>query len=311
MGKKKDLHVELRYYEIPQDEYSLGLLGESWNRVYHADVNSMHFHNLLEVGYCFSGDGELTFDDGSVIHYTSNTFTVIPKNLPHGTWSYGEDPNYWEFLYIDAETFLSAMYNTDQIFAHELNMRINKKYFVLHHGDMPALSDSIKALLLEKREPREFNAEIEKCLVLKLLLEIARLNPFEKEHGEYPRKRRKIMLNSLNYINEHYAEVIKIKTLAEICHMSETHFRRIFEETIQMMPVDYINFVRIQKACDYLSSSNDTMENVALKVGYMSQSTFNRNFLRVIGVSPHKWKTAADNNKLKLQNYKITALKGW
>lgn len=78
-----------------------------------------------------------------------------------------------------------------------------------------------------------------------------------------------------------------------------------------MMPVDYINFVRIQKACDYLSSSNDTMENVALKVGYMSQSTFNRNFLRVIGVSPHKWKTAADNNKLKLQNYKITALKGW
>ena len=311
MSKKKEIHVELRYYEIPQNEYSLGLVGESWNRVYHADVNGLHFHNLMEIGYCFRGEGQLIFEGGSTIDYTAGTCTVFPQNLPHGTWSNGDEPNYWEFLYIDPESFLGGVYDTDQIFTRELTTRVGKKSYVLREEDSPVLGSSIRALMLEKREPKEFAAEIEKCLVWKLLLEIARMNPLENEHGEQPQKRRKVMLTSLDYVNEHYHESIKIKKLAEICHMSETHFRRLFEDTIHMTPVDYINFVRIQKACEYLNSANDTMQNVASKVGYISQSSFNRNFSRFIGTTPYKWKAAADNYKLKLLNYKITAHKGW
>jgi len=311
MSKKKDIRVELRYYAVPQNEYSLGLLGDSWNRVYHNDILDLHFHNLLEIGFCHSGDGSMVFDDGVIIPYSSGTFTVIPQNMPHSTWSSGSDPNYWEFLFVDVENFVSGTYISDPIFAHELNARIKKRYFVQTETDQPALAGTIKAILLEKKESMEFGAEIEKCLVQKLLLQIARSNPFEGKKGDHPLKRRKMMLESLDYVNEHYAEPIKIHALAKTCHMSETHFRRMFEDTIHMMPVDYINYVRIQKSCELLHSANDTIENVAAKVGFISQSTFNRNFLRFVGVSPHKWKTAADNYEVKLQNYKITALKGW
>ncbi|MEI8199561.1 MAG: helix-turn-helix domain-containing protein [Eubacteriales bacterium] len=311
MRRKKEVHVELRYYEVPQNEYALGLLGDSWKRIYHNPVDDLHFHNLLEIGYCFYGDGKLIFDGGSVMSYTNGSFTVIPQNLPHTTWSNGDEANYWEFLFIDVDALLGSVYSEDQIFAHELIARVKKKAHVFQENETPVLSDSIRAILNEKRELREFGAEIEKYLVLKLLLEIARINPFETEKGDHPQKRRKVILDSLEYVNENFTENIKIKKLAGICHLSETHFRRLFEDTIHMTPVDYINFVRIQKACEYLNSSNDTMENVALKVGYISQSTFNRNFSRFVGVSPHKWKMAADNYKLKLLNYRITALKGW
>lgn len=311
MRKKKNVCVELRYYEIPQNEYVLALLGDSWNRIYHNEKNSLHFHNLMEIGFCHDGDGEMIFDNNSVFPYNNGSFTVIPQNVPHTTWSFGDRTNYWEFLYIDVETILTEMYRTDKIFAHELIERVNKKVYVCRENDKTALAGSIRAILEEKRETLEFSTEIEKCLVQRLLLEIARLNPMEKEKGDQPQKRRKIVIDSLDFINENYMKAIKINELAEICHMSETHFRRLFEETIQMTPVDYINFVRIQKACEYMNGSNDSIENVALKVGYISQSTFNRNFNKFVGVPPHKWKMASDNYKLKLLNYKITALKGW
>ena len=45
MGRRKKETVELRFYEIPQGEPVLALLGEEWNRVYGHDSSYMHFHN--------------------------------------------------------------------------------------------------------------------------------------------------------------------------------------------------------------------------------------------------------------------------
>ena len=312
MSKKKNVHVELRYYEIPQNEFVLALLGDSWKRVYRQDANELHFHSLMEIGYCYYGDGEIVFQDRVPSHYTDDSFSVIPQNVPHGTWSYGEGENYWEYLFIDVETFLTGVYSSDAIFAHELIARINKHAHVNCAAENPVLAESIRAVMTEKRKQQEYGSEIEKCLVLRLLLEIARLNPNENIKSDHPLRQRKVIVESLEYVNEHFAEPIKINTLAESCHMSETHFRRLFQDIIHMKPVDYINFVRIQKACELLSSSSDTIENIALNVGFITQSTFNRNFLRVVGVPPHKWKAAADNYNFRNQkNYKITALKGW
>ena len=132
MSKKKEKHVELRFYEIPKNEYVLALLGESWRRVYHNPVDDLHFHNLLEIGYCHEGSGEILLDTGSVEKYRTGSFTVIPINIPHSTWSDGEGTNYWEFLYIDADTFLSEMYGSDQGFARELTARVNRRAHILH-----------------------------------------------------------------------------------------------------------------------------------------------------------------------------------
>lgn len=312
MSKKKNVHIELRYYEIPQNEYALALLGDTWKRVYRQDANELHFHSLMEIGYCHYGDGEVAFQNREPEHYADDTFSVIPQNTPHGTWSYAEVENYWEYLFIDVESVLTEIYRSDAIFAHELIARINKKAHVSDVHKNPVLAESIRAVMTEKRKQQEYGSEVEKCLVLRLLLEIARLNPNESLKSDHPLKQRKVIVESLKYVNEHYADPIKINVLAESCHMSETHFRRVFQDTIHMKPVDYINFVRIQKACELLNGSNDTIENIAINVGFITQSTFNRNFLRVVGVPPHKWKAAADNYNVKNQkNYKITALKGW
>ena len=52
MGKKKKDTIELRFYEVPQNEYVLALLGEDWIRDYGHDEVNLHFHNLMEIGFC-------------------------------------------------------------------------------------------------------------------------------------------------------------------------------------------------------------------------------------------------------------------
>jgi AraC-like DNA-binding protein len=311
MSKKKIMPVELRYYEMPQNENVLALLGEFWKRVYRQSVDELHFHNFLEIAYCNYGDGQVIFQNRSATEYSDGTLTIIPQNIPHAVWSYGDISNYWEFLFIDIETFLTDAYSDDLVFAHELISRIDKKAYVLKADEHQKILESVMTLMSEKRNPSEFNTEIEKCLVHTLLLRIAGLTPYETAEADHPKKQRKAIVKALEYVNGRYMEPIKINTLAEACHISETHFRRLFQETIHMTPVDYINFVRIQKACEFLKTTNDSIEYIGTRVGFVSQSTFIRNFNRFVGVAPHKWKMTAEDNKIKLYDYKITALRGW
>ena len=102
-----------------------------------------------------------------------------------------------------------------------------------------------------------------------------------------------------------------VEELAQECHMSETHFRRLFESCMNMSPVDYINLVRIQKACDLLKKTTDSMDIVAQKVGFTTTSTFNRNFKKFLNTSPYQWKINPENYETKLLNYNISARKGW
>ena len=102
-----------------------------------------------------------------------------------------------------------------------------------------------------------------------------------------------------------------IHELAECCHLSETHFRRVFESYMNMSPMDYINLMRVQKACDIMKKTNDSMDVVAQKVGFTTTSTFNRNFKKYLNTSPYQWKISPENYERKLLNYNISALKGW
>ena len=59
MGRSKRQRLEFRFYEIPQNEYVLALLGDSWRRVYGHDVQYLHFHNLMEIGIYGREIGEI------------------------------------------------------------------------------------------------------------------------------------------------------------------------------------------------------------------------------------------------------------
>ena len=101
--------VELRLYEIPQGEPVLALLGEEWNRVYGHDNFYLHFHNLMEIGICRKGEGELIINEHTYT-YRTNSVTLIPPNIPHTTISNGMTRNSWEFLYVDVNHVMEELY---------------------------------------------------------------------------------------------------------------------------------------------------------------------------------------------------------
>ena len=115
MAKKKKDSIEYRYYEIGQDEYVLALFGESWIRDYGRDVDGFHFHNLMEIGVCHEGHGEMGYEEGTS-SYHPGTITVIPHNVPHVTISEEGKKSFWEYLFLDPAQLVREVYPDDEVF---------------------------------------------------------------------------------------------------------------------------------------------------------------------------------------------------
>lgn len=310
MAVKKKQEIEFRYYEIPQNEPCIALLGEAWIRPYGEDMDCLHFHNYMEIGYCYDGSGEVVLDDETV-SYKPDMFTIIPKNFPHNTNSYHFSLSRWEYLFVDVEALLREVYREDPLYADDLGAIINNRAWAVEAISHPETTELIKTIMDEMRYKKDFYAESVKGLLLSLFMNIARMNQ-EKVVKVRKQSRGVSQISfALHYIGANYAEELTIGDLAQVSHMSETHFRRVFQKIMNMTPSDYLNLVRVQMACEYMKKHTDSMELVAERCGFQSVSTFNRNFKKVLNITPYQWKIHPENYEAKLLDYKISAYKGW
>lgn len=79
----------------------------------------------------------------------------------------------------------------------------------------------------------------------------------------------------LTYIDEHYAEDLNLKVLAEKFHYNESYFSTIFKKYTSMGLRDYINMLRISKARQ-LNDGTHKVLDIALRCGFDSLNTYYR-----------------------------------
>lgn len=308
MPKKKKKPAEFRFYEVPQDESVLALMGSKWIQVYGENIDNLHFHNLLEIGYCHYGDGDLVIED-DLYRFGAGMISCIPANFLHVTRSDTDVRAFWEYIYINPEDILRQWGKSTQEI-RDIMEAVGKKSFFIKAEENPMIVTMIRAIFEEMQQKGAHYRECVRGIAYALLFEIARFNG--REAWQTIGKGVSLQLESaIEYVEKNYPNDFKIADLANECHMSETHFRRIFQEKMNMTPVEYVNFVRVRKACELIDKTDISMEEVAEKVGFITPSTFNRNFRRIIGTSPYQWKKRPDNHEGKLLEYKISALKGW
>ena len=90
----------------------------------------------------------------------------------------------------------------------------------------------------------------------------------------------------LNYIHENLHENLTVKQLADFCHLNTDYFSRVFNENFGMRPNKYIQSKRIERAQLLLLSTNNSLKQIAEKVGLENLSYFNRIFKGHTGVTP-------------------------
>lgn len=303
MKKKRKESVALHCYEVPKNESALILVGKSCDCVCKQDERNscgeptFHFHNLMEIGYCKYGSGQKLLKEQEH-RYKTGTITIIPENYPHITVS--DDANdIWEYIFFDPRKVLTELYPNNPNAVREILQSINRGAVIIQAEQAENLVRIIEAVFAEGKEQKPYSSRMIHLFIGALVVELMRLNN-EIPYYPYETGKKTTMghiATAVNFVETHYHKPIRISDISKECNMSETHFRRTFQEYINMAPADYVNLVRVQKACEFLQSTDDAMDEIAIKCGFSTTSTLNRNFKKYMGTSPYQWKLSYENGK--------------
>lgn len=93
-----------------------------------------------------------------------------------------------------------------------------------------------------------------------------------------------------DYINEHYMEPVTLNDIAENLGVSKGYVSTLFTQNKDCGFVDYLNAVRVERACSYLEQNYFKIYEVAYKVGFRDEKYFSKVFKKIKGMSPKDYR---------------------
>ena len=308
MAKQKNIITEFRNYPLRVEFPILLLTGNQW---WISDVPSanLHFHNCLEIGLCHEGEGTLIIQKESR-HFSAGDITIIARNIPHTTYSAPGTQSLWTYLFVDPQELLDPLTGGYAKQTSELLRKINSA-FLIPAGHSPSVSFYFNQICYSIQEkPSNHHLKVRSDF-LSLLIDAVNFLPKQETAPETLDSASTIsIVPALEYIKQNYMTTFSMDYLAELCGLSPTHFRRIFNLAMGRSPLEYLNTVRINKACYQLRSTENSILNISEDVGFHSISSFNRYFSRMIGMSPREYR-CCDSQDEQLQKSKIMKFNGW
>lgn len=90
----------------------------------------------------------------------------------------------------------------------------------------------------------------------------------------------------LDYIEAHLGDDISVTDLAREARLSPHHFSRAFKATVGVSPHQFVLQRRMEAAVKLVTLSSLPMSDIALSLGFSSQSHFTQAFRRYAGTTP-------------------------
>jgi YesN/AraC family two-component response regulator len=122
-------------------------------------------------------------------------------------------------------------------------------------------------------------------------------NPFKKDSPDFVKPPEKISFpqsinfsETLCYIEENISNEITLEDIARHANISKYHFCRLFKKRIGQSPLNFVRFMRIEKAKELLERGNLTISTAAMDVGFNDVGSFIKQFKKITGMTPSTYK---------------------
>jgi AraC family transcriptional regulator len=145
---------------------------------------------------------------------------------------------------------------------------------------------------LATRLYREFRCEDDVAplaiegLVLELLAGLARQSPESENGGATWLKK------AQDFVHNRFQHSISLVEVAEFAGVHPVSLARAFRRTYQCTVGDYVRRLRVEFACQKLTSSDASLADIALSAGFSEQSHFSRTFKRLTGLTPSQYRSS-------------------
>ncbi len=239
-----------------------------------------HIHPHIELIYLVEGEMHATADANTQILHPGELYLSFPNQVHY----YDATPIFGVLMIVDPELFPDLL----DIFT----TKVPEKPIV----SADRLPEDIHRRLLDICSAVRSGGKLQRIAAQSYLQGIlaealGQMTLVKRKHN------RDSVREILLYCLENYKKPLTLEMLGKQLHLSKYHISHVFTQRLHLSFPEFINGLRVESACRRLDKGHNVTE-VAYAAGFSSIRSFNRNFERVMGVSPSQYKkqvTAAQN----------------
>lgn len=272
---------------------------------------TMHYHEYLEVLYSLKGDFKLMIN-GKVIQLPQGSMYIINANEPHATKSVSDG----ERTLLCIKFIPDILYSNEQ---SENDMEYTVHFIVDNFGSKRLFScDELKdtfiphefEFLKKEKTDEKFGYELAiKSSVLRIFSFVLRY--WYENAGKPDMNTNQRTVSAIRKIRQYVKENYVTATLSEAstrCGLSYSYFSRIFNEYMNMGFSDYVNLVRVNNSLKLLSSTDMSITDIALNVGFSTTSYYIQVFKKLKNMSPGEFRKLFHDKKTVNDTYNRGAI---
>ncbi len=94
----------------------------------------------------------------------------------------------------------------------------------------------------------------------------------------------------LNHCAQNFGDDITLEDVAGALHLNKYHISHLLNDKLGISFNTYINTLRIDKACDLLTTGKQTVAEISENVGFGSIRSFNRAFAQIMHMTPLQYR---------------------
>ncbi len=256
-----------------------------------------HSHNYFEIIYMLSGSCRQTLD-GEDLPLHAGDLCFIPPHCKHSLNVF--DDSIAINLILRRKTFEHVFFNVlclnsvlASFFMSHLYSKHPMKRIVFSTKDDPEIRDAVLEMYLESHSQDRYSAFLLENMVAvffaKVLRGYSRSASVMQTKGHANNEK---AMELLSYINQNYQN-LNLRDLALHFHYSPEHCSRLIKEETGRNFTAILRSSRINRACDLLSSTRQSISSISEEVGYENPETFIRAFVKEMQLTPGKYRKKA------------------
>ena len=227
--------------------------------------------------YCTEGNGWIELDNKKM-SVCSSQLIIIPANTPHKYGSSENDP--WTIYWF---------HFSGEISKNIVNLILQKTR--KHQPDIGFSENRIQLF-------EEIYTNLERGYIMDNLLYVNMTfyhflsstiyeEKFNFKDSNIEKNRIDLLLD---YVQNNLGIAFKLEELASHTNLSISQFSALFKSRTGYSPIEYVNHLKVQKACQQLLLTEYPVKQIAYNLGIEDPYYFSRLFSKLMGISPDNYR---------------------
>lgn len=266
------------------------------SRVRHTSKISYHYHDYIEILYALD-DGATVWINGDSYPFDAGDLVLINSGEPHTVTATVRAMHICikfspGILYSDEQALLEFKYVVPFLSKGGHQKRFRK-------GELDGLDlDALMHGIIREWEAKSVAYEmVIRAGILTVFSGILRYWYEGKDMASALQLNDTVKI-AIDYVEKHYADVTEHE-VSEVCAVSYNHFSRLFKKTMGKSFSDYLTQIRVREAERLLLTTDKSVTEIALEVGFSSSSHFISRFGVLRNITPRQFRERVKEISLK------------